>query len=50
MIVVDGVTHTQKDGVESNGGSFKAGAEAVYNYAVPVRHSAGSAVKCPHST
>ena len=27
MIVVDGVTHTQKDGVESNGGSLKGGAE-----------------------
>ena len=28
MIVVDGATHSQKDGVESNGGSFKGGAEA----------------------
>ena len=28
MIVVDGVTHAQKDGVEGNGGSFKDGAEA----------------------
>jgi hypothetical protein len=50
VIVVDGAIRSQKDGVESNGGSFKAGAEAVYNYAVPVRQSAGSAVKCPHST
>jgi hypothetical protein len=28
VIVVDGVTHAQKDGVEGNGGSFKDGAEA----------------------
>ena len=28
IIVVDGATHSQKDGVESNGGSFKDGAEA----------------------
>ena len=27
MIVVDGATHTQKDGVESNEGSLKGGAE-----------------------
>ena len=27
MIVVDGATHSQKDGVESNGGSLKGGAE-----------------------
>jgi hypothetical protein len=28
VIVVDGATHSQKDGVESNGGSLKGGAEA----------------------
>ena len=28
VIVVDGATHSQKDGVESNGGSLKDGAEA----------------------
>ena len=28
MIVVDGATHSQKDGVEGNGGSLKDGAEA----------------------
>jgi hypothetical protein len=28
VIVVDGATHSQKDGVESNGGFLKVGAEA----------------------
>jgi hypothetical protein len=28
VIVVDGATHSQKDGVEGNGGSLKGGAEA----------------------
>jgi aspartate carbamoyltransferase regulatory subunit len=28
VIVVDGATHSQKDGVESNGGSLNGGAEA----------------------
>ena len=28
VIVVDGAIHSQKDGVESNGGSLKGGAEA----------------------
>ena len=28
MIVVDGATHSRKDGVEGNGGSLKDGAEA----------------------
>ena len=27
-MIVDGATHTQKDGVEGNGGSLKDGAEA----------------------
>jgi len=27
-VIVDGATHTQKDGVEGNGGSLKDGAEA----------------------
>ena len=28
MIIVEGATHTQMDGVEGNGGSLKDGAEA----------------------
>ena len=28
MIVVDGATHSQENGVEGNGGSLKDGAEA----------------------
>jgi hypothetical protein len=28
VIVVDGATHSQRDGVERNGGSLKGGAEA----------------------
>ena len=28
MIVVDGATHSQKDGLEGNGGSMEIGAEA----------------------
>ena len=28
VIIVDGATHSQKDGVEGNGGSLKDGAEA----------------------
>jgi hypothetical protein len=28
IVVVDGATHSQKDGVEGNGGSLKDGAEA----------------------
>jgi hypothetical protein len=28
VIVVDGATHSQRDGVERNGGSLKCGAEA----------------------
>ena len=28
MCIVDGATHTQKDGLENNGGSLKDGAEA----------------------
>ena len=43
MIVVDGATHSQKDGVEGNRGSLKWGAEA-FVCAVPVRRSAGSAI------
>jgi hypothetical protein len=39
VIVVDGATHSQKDGVEGNGGSLKDGAEAV-----PAWCSAGSTV------
>ena len=42
VILVDGATHSQKDGVESNGGSLKGGAEA---FMLP-----GSAVECPHCT
>ena len=46
MSVVDGAAHTQKDDVESNGGSL----ENVGLCAVPLRLLAGSEVWCPHST
>ena len=46
--VVDGVAHTQKDDVESNGGSLENVAQRLG--AVPLRRSAGSEVWCPHST
>ena len=49
VIVVDGATHSQKDGVESNEGSLKGGAEAFMLF-LRARRSAGSAVECPHST
>jgi hypothetical protein len=42
--VVNGATHTQKDDVESNGGSL----ENVC--AVPLRRSADSEVWCLHNT
>jgi len=47
--VVDGAAHTQKDNVESNGGSLENVAE-VFICAVTLRCSAGSEVWCPHST
>ena len=52
VIVVDGTTHTQKDDVESNGGSLKNVAEVfvLFLCAVPLWRSAGSEVWCPHST
>ena len=40
VIVVDGATHSQKDGVEGDGGSLKDGAEA-FTYAVPARRLTG---------
>ena len=47
VIVVDGATHSQKDGVEDDGGSTKNGAEAF----VPFLRSVSSfKVCCPHST
>jgi len=45
--VVDGATHTQKDDVESNGGSLENVADLC---AVPLRRSASSEVWCPHNT
>ena len=50
--VVDGAAHTQKDDVESNGGSLKNVAEVfvLFLCAVPLWRSAGSEVWCPHST
>ena len=45
--VVDGATHTQKDDVESNGGSLENVAKVC---AVPLRRSAVFEVWCPHST
>ena len=47
--VVDGAAHTQRDDVESNGGSLENVAE-VFICAVTLRCSAGSEVWCPHST
>jgi len=47
--VVDGAAHTQKDDVESNGGSL-LGECCKGLCAVPLRRSAGSEVWCPHST
>ena len=49
VIAVNGATHSQKHGVESNGGSLKGGAEAFMLF-LRARRSAGSAVECPHST
>jgi hypothetical protein len=47
--VVDGDVHTQKDDVESNGGSLENDAKVC---AVPLRRSAGFEVCCqlPHAT
>ena len=45
--VVDGATHTQKDDVESNGGSLENVADLC---AGPLRRSASSEVWCPHNT
>jgi hypothetical protein len=42
VIAVDGAAHSQRDGVEGNGGSLKDGAEAFL--LVPVQHSDSSAV------
>jgi hypothetical protein len=47
VCVVDGAAHTQKDDVESNGGSLENVPKVC---AVPLRRSAGSDVWCPHST
>jgi len=47
--VVDGATHTQKNDVESNGGSLENVAEILL-CAFPLRRSAGSEVWCSHST
>jgi len=45
VIVVDGVTYSQKDGVEGgNGGSLKDAAEAGLCVVLPARRSAGSVV------
>jgi len=46
--VVDGAAHTQKDDVESNGGSLEECCKGLC--AVPLRRSASSEVWCPHST
>jgi hypothetical protein len=47
--VVDGAAHTQKDDVESSGGSLENVAK-VFVLFHPLRHSAGSEVWCTHST
>ena len=46
--VVDGAAHTQKNDVESNGGSLENVAEILL-CAVSLRRSAGSEVWCPHN-
>ena len=46
MIVVDGATHSQKDGVENNGGSLLEGWSTGL-HAVPAWRSTGPAVECP---
>ena len=46
--VVNGAAHTQKDDVESNGGSLEECCKGLC--AVPLRRSASSEVWCPHST
>ena len=46
--VVDGAAHTQKDDVESNGGSLENVAEMFC--AVLLRRSAGFEAWCPHHT
>ena len=49
--VVDGAAHTQKDDVESNGGSLENVAKVFVLFLCGVlRCSAGSEVWCPHST
>jgi hypothetical protein len=47
--VVDGATHTQKDDVESNGGSLENGAKVFVLFLCGFQ-AAGSEVWCPHST
>ena len=47
-VVEDGAAHTQKDDVESNGGSLEECCKGLC--AVPLRRSASSEVWCPHST
>jgi len=47
--VVDGAAHTQKDDVESNGGSLENVAKAFVLFFSGVA-SAGSDVWCPHKT
>ena len=46
---VDGAAYTQKDDVESNGGSLENVAD-IFVQAIPLRRSAGSEVCCPHDT
>ena len=48
VMVVDGATYSQKDGVEGNGGSMKDGAESFMLFLRGAR-SAGSVVDCLHS-
>ena len=47
--VVDGAAYTQKNDVESNGGSLENVAEILL-CAFPLRRSAGSEVWCLHNT
>ena len=47
--VVNDATYTQKDDVESNGGSLENVAD-IFVQAIPLRRSAGSEVWCLHNT
>jgi hypothetical protein len=49
VIVIDGATRSQKDGVEGKGGSLQDGAKTLVLF-LYVWRSADSEVSCPHKT